>query len=115
MILWAGKVETESEPEYADMGRRSWRWVLETDVWRRDGRLFGAGIALLQRWRCERDGDEWGGIGCRYYDVSITRYFVLGEEHAYYDGPHCSFSLGWLHFNWSGDWCTKCMPPEKAA
>jgi hypothetical protein len=115
VILWAGKVTTEDEIAFPDMGRRSWRWVLESDVWRHEGRLFGVGIGFASQWRCERDGNEWGGRAGGYYDVSITRHFDIGEEHVYYDGPHCSFSLGWLHFSWGGDWCTKCMPDKGAA
>jgi hypothetical protein len=47
-----------------------------------------------------------------YYSIAITKHWYLGESHNYYDGPHCGFSLGFLHFNWSGDWCNKCAPPE---
>ena len=25
-----------------------------------------------------------------------------------------AFSLGFLHINWSGDWCKKCMPDDEA-
>jgi hypothetical protein len=114
MILWSGKVDTEKEIAFQDMGRRSWRWVLESDVWRDCERLFGVGIGFAQQYRCERDGDEWARA-IHYYEVTVTRHFAIGEEHAYYDGPHCSFSIGWIHFCWSGDWCLKCMPDESDA
>lgn len=113
MILWTGKVTEETEPAIEHMGRRSWRWVLETDAWRDGGSLFGVGIGFAQQYRSERD-PEWGRA-VHYYEITITRHFALGEEHAYYDGPHCSFSLGWIHFNWSGDWCEKCMPSACAS
>ncbi|MFK5283665.1 hypothetical protein ACI3PL_29230, partial [Lacticaseibacillus paracasei] len=56
--------------------------------------------------------DEWSSGKCGYYDVSITTNFDLGERHDYYDGPNCSFSLGFVHFNWMPDWCLKCMPDD---
>jgi hypothetical protein len=113
VILWAGKVTTEDEIAFPDMGRRSWRWVLEASPWHLEGRLFGAGIGFTHQYRCERGGNEWH-LATHYYEVNVSRRFAWGEEHMYYDGPHCSFSLGWLHFSWSGDWCTKCMPGENA-
>jgi hypothetical protein len=32
----------------------------------------------------------------------------LGQEHIYYDGPHCIYKLGpfWFAREWT--WCTKC-------
>lgn len=48
-----------------------------------------------------------------YYGVGFTlRYWSWGREHAYYDGPHDSFSLGPLHFSWSNKWCEKCYRGE---
>jgi hypothetical protein len=47
-----------------------------------------------------------------YYTFVVNNYWLWGQHHDYYDGPHCGFSLGFIHFSWSGDWCDKCMPPE---
>ncbi len=51
----------------------------------------------------------WGAHGC-YFTLSITPAIRWGARHDYYDGPHCSFSVGPLHFSWSYWWCSKCMP-----
>jgi hypothetical protein len=59
---------------------------------------------------------EWRNA-CLTAVVSLTSKFRLGLMHAYYDGPNCSLSLGWLRFFWSGNpWtgeCKKCWPGEK--
>jgi hypothetical protein len=56
--------------------------------------------------------DVWHDNHLLNYLVSVTKHFHLGIDHVYYDGPHCSFSLGWVHFLWSGGirthWCEKC-------
>lgn len=105
MILWASKVDEESEPKFQHLGRRAWRWVLEVEP---------LVVSLNRQFRCERDGSEWSQrSSLEYFTVWIDRRFRLGELHTYYDGPHCQFSLGWLHIGWSYWWCTKCMPEEK--
>ena len=111
MILWSSKVEREETPMFAYIGRRSWRWVVEASRWE-SGK--GASIGLYYQVLFEGTGTrpsdaKWQGAGS-YYDISLTPHWDFGGHHAYYDGPHCSFSLGYLHFNWSGDDCEKCMP-----
>jgi len=49
----------------------------------------------------------WRPAG-KYFELSLTSRFHLGEDHMYHDGPHCSFGLGLLHVNWSYRWCEKC-------
>lgn len=56
--------------------------------------------------------DEWH-IGVGYHNLSINfDRWEWGRSHMYYDGPHDSFSLGYVHFNWQGDWCEKCYSGE---
>lgn len=55
-----------------------------------------------------KDAQDWRPRG-RYFGVTLNfGSFRFGSEHLYYDGPHCSWSLGFLHFAWSWDWCKKC-------
>jgi len=105
MILWASQVETEAEAQFPELGRRAWRWVLEAGRW-------SQGVSIGFTKQVLFDGEQWCAAH-HYYDVSLTKHFRLGESHDYYDGPHCAFSLGWLHINWSGAWCTKCMPEKE--
>jgi hypothetical protein len=74
-----------------------------------DAGLFYAGVVS----QCVRRPEEvhlgryWLRLG-----VAFTSTFALGSQHTYYDGPHCSFSLGWLHISWEGHLltgdCAKC-------
>ena len=57
----------------------------------------------------DRVDDESWYLGGRYYDISVTPHFSVGRRRDYYDGPHDSFSLGFLHVNWSADWCQKVL------
>lgn len=45
----------------------------------------------------------------RYYLLQFnTGHWYWGEDHIYYDGPHCFFGLGWLGLSWGPHWCNKC-------
>lgn len=79
-----------------------WRWVFEIEKWREG---VDIGFSSQYCWN-----GEWKNCSTGYYNISLTKYFHLGSYHGYYDGPHCGFSIGFLHFNWSGAWCKKCMP-----
>lgn len=48
-----------------------------------------------------------------------TKYMILnikewnwGQEHFYYDGPHCSISFGWINFYWNNWNCKRCFSDE---
>ena len=46
---------------------------------------------------------EFSGVfapAVRYAGVEFTRHFMLGYSEEQYDGFHCAFSIGWLHFTW---------------
>lgn len=103
MILLTFPQTREFTPALPHIGLRSWRWVLD---------LTGLSLTLQRQVRYLEQGPKWHNTGGDYFNVCLTRYFRLGQSHDYYDGPHCSFSIGWLHFNWSYWWCEKCMPPD---
>lgn len=102
MIIFTWGESQEDKPEWKDLGRRAWRWVFEV-TW--------TSIEARREVKFLDKENEWCPV-CEYFNLNVTRYFRLGSEHMYYDGPHCSFSLGFLHFNWSYWWCKKCMPEE---
>lgn len=98
MILWRSAERPEERGETYPCS--AFRWVLEI------GWCY-AGFFHQHRWR---DTGEWCSSHTNLYMVSVTKHFQLGQHHAYYDGPHCSLSLGWLHFCW-GSWrCKRCLP-----
>ena len=102
MILWKGK---ERITDGNTTLHRVVRWAFEVGRW-------NAGFVRQVKWV---DTLKWGGGA--WYGVLLGAPFLLGARHTYYDGPNCSFSLGWLHICWSGGistgWCNKCMPEEK--
>lgn len=98
MIVFTWGEQTEKEVVYESMGKRSWRWALNVDF---------QSIGVWMQTKAE--GDTVWRWGCDYYDACLTRHFSFGEDHLWYDGPHCSFSVGFLHLNWSGDDCKKCL------
>ncbi len=89
--------ENNPVPEFARDAIAGYRWALEVG-------LFNVGIFHQY---LSVHNKEWYHGG-RYYDVAITREWRWGREHLYYDGPHDGLSLGFLHINWSGEWCDKC-------
>ncbi len=100
MIFWESKYEVEEVIQFKHLGRRAWRWVIEADV------KHGPCLMLAQH-VLFRDSPDWRPA-TRYYSIWLNKRFALGMEHIYYDGPHCSFSLGWLHFAWAPASCSKC-------
>lgn len=59
--------------------------------------------------RADKAGEEWPGRGGDYYSLWLGGPFRFGQEHFWYDGPHCSWSFGFVHVGWSCDWhCKKC-------
>jgi hypothetical protein len=101
---------TETKPAWQNAPLRAWRWALQTDGANRPG-LRWASVGIFREVRF-LPGDEWSGGRCGYYAVCVKPHFEIGEDHDYYDGPHCSFSLGFVHFYWMPDWCLKCMPND---
>lgn len=99
MILWSSK----PTPPLMHCERiRSWRWALLVE-W--------DGVTIERQMRC--DGEEWKPCG-EYAAVSIGKPFTFGQCHMYYDGPHCVYSLGVVHFERSWGHCEKCYPePSK--
>lgn len=57
----------------------------------------------------------WTNSHTAVYQVSVTtNYFKIGSYHTYYDGPHCFYSLGFIHFQLGGNWnCKHCCPRKK--
>lgn len=101
MILLKFKETTEDEIQFEDIGRRSWRWVLDASI-SKSGMSFG-----LQE-QIKFQDNNWCH-GKRYLTANLTPYFTFGSSHNYYDGPNCAFSIGFLHFTWSLNDCKECM------
>ena len=99
MVIF-GFGELHDIPSHMSKSITAYRWAIEID-W------FVVGLIRQNK----RHG-RWE-YGAEYYTASIRQRWHVGSRHDYYNGPHCSFSLGFLSFAWSGDWCEKCMPPEK--
>jgi hypothetical protein len=82
----------------------AFRWALQASRW---------AIGLVHQYKY---GDEWHDSHTRVVEVSVHRPWLWGAYHAYYDGPHCVFSFGPVHVQWSGalrdGWCEKCHPKE---
>jgi hypothetical protein len=108
MILWSSREKAEDKPALPHIGRRAWRFVLETGV------IVNAwSIGLTEQvWFMDKVGNYTWEPATRYMDVALTRKFKWGSQHAYYDGPHCAFFLGFIHFHWAWNWCKKCMPDD---
>ncbi len=105
MRIWTGKERPEKDIPFPDQGRRKWRRTLDIS-W---GCIeFGEDFA-------SEKSPEWYPLHQDYYCVSVGGRWGFGDEHVYYDGPHCIWSLGPLHFCWGGNWkCRKCCPPPRS-
>jgi len=104
MILWKFKEEPETRDQEPgnthDWPCKAFRWVI--DVGYDHGALYAGAYHQYQR-KC--DG-SWNTSHTNLYEVTLGWRFSWGSKHFYYDGPHCSLSLGPIRFNW-GSWCCK--------
>lgn len=99
MILWRFRETPET--------RRGFPCAAFRDVLKVGG-MWAIGVAIMKQYHCDgewNDGDERAG-------VFVLRQWRFGFGHVYYDGPHCSFSLGPFMLGWSGGFwsghCCKC-------
>lgn len=71
--------------------------------------IYKYGIEYNLQYRY-KDDNEWRDSHTDNYALNITKHFHLGFEHIYYDGPHCFFSLGFIHLGYRNPygWCDKC-------
>ena len=101
MILWTSNVtERETKPAHPDWPLRAWRWVVDLDL---DGRM--PSLSLTQQY--QRDGGEWH-VANDYYSLWLGGTVRFGATHFWHDGPHCSWSLGFIHVGKSSGDCAKC-------
>jgi hypothetical protein len=66
-------------------------------------------------WTCQgklKSKNEYRSLHADDTGVEINSNFSFGFSHVYYDGPHCSLSLGWVHFRWNNFKCKKCYGEE---
>jgi hypothetical protein len=89
MRLFSIREAPITAPESVRVGLERYRWSFDLN-W----------VSVGFRREIKYRGYEWCAGG-GYYVVSLTRHFALGRESLWYDGPHESLSLGFLHFCWS--------------
>ncbi len=66
------------------------------------------------QFRTKRDDKQrikrWYSSHVEVNGINLRKRFELGFDHNYYDGPHCSLSLGWILIYWCNWNCKKCIP-----
>ena len=99
MIVFSFKEEPETRENYPCL---AFRWTFQVGFWH---------VGFVHQAKSKESG-KWNDSHTRAYEIHLVKRFALGMEHFYYDGPHCSFCLGWLHFCWGGNLftgqCNKC-------
>lgn len=102
MIFWKFKESPETRGD--EYPCKAFRWVIDASLTH-----FG----IYSQFQC-KSTDKWESSHSTLYEICINGRWCWGSQHIYYDGPHCSFSIGFIHFNWGGspwtNWCKKCMP-----
>lgn len=97
MILFTFKQEPETRGEHFPCS--AFRWSFQIGFWH---------IGFVHQYQ-DRGSKKWSDSGSSRYDIWLTSYFRFRSDHVYYDGPHCSFTFGWIQFCWGNENCKKCM------
>lgn len=80
---------------------RAFRWTFRVERW-------FIGFVAQHQWA---DSGGWEDSHTRVVGLHFHwRYWQLGPEHAYYDGPHCSFFVGPFSAQWFSHNCDRCHP-----
>lgn len=102
MILWRGKEEPETRGSHYPYN--AFRWTLQAHAsW------DSMGLGFVQQGR-SRQSQEWSSSHVAVHEVNITRHWAWGSDHIYWDGPHCFYSFGFVHFGWMNWNCKRCRP-----
>lgn len=100
MILWKFKERTIVPEDKSNW--RSKRWTFQVNKW-----SFGLVLQFKNK-----DNPKWRDSHTAVFEVSFNLPLAFGSRHFYYAGPHCSFSLGFIHFIYGGNfftgYCEKC-------
>lgn len=96
--------EVEAAPSSPALGLRIWTWTVE---------IYWFGIGAFNRYRLVDDPPGEEGRIVDEYSASLSRHWAFGPYHAWYDGPWCCFSLGFLHLNWRNWSCKRCLGPSE--
>jgi hypothetical protein len=87
------KEEPEVRPNFPCTAFR-WSFQLDLDF-----------IGIVHQYQIE---NKWYDSHVMVYSVALLKDWKWGFDHFWYDGPHCFFSLGPIHFQWWNDSCKKC-------
>lgn len=112
MILWRGREEAETrhEADGTPYPCDAFRWTFQASASR--GGL-SAGFVHQHRFR---SSGLWQDSHVHCYELALMPAWRWGRAHLYYDGPHCSLSVGFLRVLWGGlhGNCDICRAEEEA-
>jgi hypothetical protein len=108
LILFKFKEYPETRPGFPC---EAFRWSIQSSWIKPIG--FELSFAHQHKYKGE---PEWHTGHARNHGFGVFGPMRFGSSHFWYDGPHCSFSLGWLHLIWSGKpWSGRCQKCEGTA
>jgi len=105
MILWKSKEVLETRG--GNWPCAAFRSMIECTA-----NFDGISLGFYRQYQL-RSTSIWETSHVGIYEFRIDKRFLWGSKHVYYDGPHCSYSIGPIHFSWNGrfrtGYCKKCM------
>lgn len=103
MILWKSAEEPEMRPK---MPCTAFRWTFQVRGFKNE-ECFGFDVGLVHQHKL--DGKWYDGHD--EYLIIVSSKMNFGQEHVYYDCPHCTYSFGPFTYFRGADWtCKKCLP-----
>lgn len=96
MILYSFKHIPETRPNFPC---KAFRWTFQ---------VCQDFIGFIHQHQLQ-DG-QWYNSHTNVYGLWRSQRWQLGDDHFYYDGPHCFCHLGPIHLQLGGNWdCLKCL------
>lgn len=106
MLIYSSKPEVESKVVIKHIGIRAWKTTVS--VFHKTPHYFA--ILDIGKHYWSEAHPTWCKFHQEGFLICLMKTARWGMDHVYYDGNHCLFSLGYLHFEWHNPKCKKCDP-----
>ena len=111
ILEWLLYIDEDQSPENTMRAfNRRWRYWPAVGHW--NGRVYlGLQLQLIQ-FKGELYDKPTVAEDFQLQFIYDPRKWKIGQEHMYYDGPHCIYDFGPFAIYRHWGWCLKCMPAD---
>lgn len=105
MILFTFNNIENIENEYVAKNRKVFSILTQ-----KDKEWFGFTIGFFNQYFLRRE-KKWHYVcsGDKAFSINLKNWKIIGQDHGWYDGPHCTYHFGPFFITWDNNNCKKCL------